>query len=256
MANISYEKNTAPNKHTVQKAIYKWISNNIKNKYPNILMLSGKYPEETLQLIKNQFSMAFIFAYERDQNIFNYIKTNTIDNLKKIAMPSLFELYNKDVMTAHNNYNIEDLDFCRTFLYKRRNDFNKIYNHDTIAQFQKRLLGMKHSQITAPKALIGTVSTRNGMGKEHTIKCLNSLCYVLGYTIETVDDLINDYSLGEFVPGSGCLHKNDGVYYAYEHKIKVKSLSNYVHDACTKMEIRMFTYTDTQPMLTFAIIFE
>ncbi len=256
MAKNGYTKSTAPNKHTVQKIIYKWISINIENQYPDILMLSGKYPGETLQLIRNQFKMAIIKAYEQDKNIFNYIKNNTINDLRKIVSPSLFWLYNEDIMTANNDYHIEDLDFCRTFFYDRRYNFNKIYNNDTIAQFQKRLLGMKHSRITKPKALIGTVSTRNGMGKEHTVKCLNSLCYMLGYTIETIDGLVNNYGNGEIIPESGCEHGNGGIYYAYEHQVKIKSLTNYVHDACTKMEIRIFTYTDTQPMLTFVIMFE
>jgi hypothetical protein len=103
----------------------------------------------------------------------------------------------------------------------------------------------------------GTVSTRNSNGKEYSKKCLSHILSVMGWEIESIDDEPYGYAKGSPVLGSGTIHANGGLYFAYEHDCKLKRVSHDLQKAsdAASVQMRMFTYNDSQPMLTFGFLY-
>ena len=263
MAKIIYDKedSKAVNKHLVQDTIYDWVA----KKYPyvgnSIILLAGKTPHASIKRTQKLSKYHFkVYLYEKNSEVYHYLKDNKIIediniSLAKAQIPRSAKLYNN----ASHSIKIQDLDFCSTWCQNRNRALSRMYiPSDVLNTIHNRLHYMK--QITLyDKVLIGTISTRNGVGKDHTIECLNDFCFQLGWNIVSVDGIKrgypDGYDKGIKLKGSGTIHGNGGKYYAYEHDIKTSPLKQYTKPV-NKFSIRLFTYTDTQPMLTFAIGFK
>lgn len=263
MGKIIYAKRNekAINKHVVQDIIYKWLGNHFK--LSSVILLAGKYPESCVKrVVENIKGYIMIYLYEQDYNLFSFIKNNSIDNIRENILKNKLQLklVRGNVLHAPTYARFQDLDFCRTwFKNKDRASENRKGPNDPITIFQNRLLSQKQADNKEYKTIIGTITPRNGFGKKHSVECLNSLCYILGAVITSVDGVrrgdISGYGKGERIKGSGTIHGNGGTYYAYEHKVLITPLMQSMDDA-QELEVRLFTYTDTQPMLTFVLLYK
>ena len=263
MAKIIYTKSNdeAINKHVVQNRIYKWLFSGGAFDSSSIILLAGKYPEAcVLRANKYIKGMGTIYLYEKNLELYYFIKTKILDNLtKKIKRSQYISLKGKNVRGAPNT-RVQDLDFCSTWFAERyRATLNNKKSDDVITIIQDRLhLQKQNIDDNKWRCMIGTISTRNGIGKSHTIKCLNSLCYQLGWAINSVDSIKfgsnKGYGKGNKINEGGTIHGNGYTYYPYEHKILLTPLSQYINDF-KDVRIKAFTYTDTQPMFTFAITY-
>lgn len=259
MAKIKYTKsNQCHNKHLIQDIIYEWISKETPS--PSALLLAGKYPKTCVTRASRILPrFASIFLYEKDYDLCQFIKNNSLDELKALVhkkRQSLF-LFNQDVRHASYNFPLQDLDLCSTFFSKRqRATINMKHDHDTISIIQNRLFFQQRKSLATWKTMIVTVTPRSGIGKTHTVECINSLCHQLGWTITYIDRMkrphYDGYGKGKYVDKSGAFHRNGGFYYAYEHSVDLEKLPVSL-DQTPELHLRMFTYTDTQPMITFVL---
>ncbi|MCK5609495.1 hypothetical protein KAR91_46910 [Candidatus Pacearchaeota archaeon] len=255
MAKGVFNKSQALNKRIVQEIIYKWISKKFGDrKFPTaIIILPGDNPLPSLLLYKKHFYKPIIHAFENSHKTFVRLKTKTFDKID-------FRLHNKNVKEAFDYMGFEDLDFCTNFFSKRTRRLPNLSHTDTFAILRRRLALMVTSTANFKhyKVFMFTVSLRNGLGKMSTVTCLESLIYLTGHKLDYIDGMDPDdprgYGEGNFLINSGCKHPNGKRYYAYEHDVLFKPSS----DLYSKrgLEMRMFTYTDGTPMLTFAMLFK
>jgi len=258
MAKGIFNKNEAPNKRQVQDIIYGQISKIFGERtWPTtIVMLPGSNPEPALRLYKKHFYKPIIHAYEKDFGLFYDLKEKTPSFKEFID----FRLNRKDVKDAHDGMSIEDLDFCTNLFADRRRRIPELSYKDTFTILRRRLAMRVTStaSINHHKAFMFSVSLRNGLGKTNTVACLESLIYLTGHKIYEIDGIDTEdprgYGKGHIVEGPGCLHKNGNTYHIYEHKISVLNPGD---DLFSKRElkVKMFTYTDGTPMLTFVMTF-
>jgi len=265
MARISYEKRTcAKNKDVVLDSIYSSLAEYAN--FSSIIMLSGKYPEHCVKRAIKYFSnMTRIVLYESDYPTYKYVSQSVIDKIRSDILKGrkFINIHNKNVLYADKLHSFQDLDFCSTFFAEKSRGWDNIkQQHDPITIFQDRLFYQRRMRFPKWKAMVGTVSPRNGLGKDHTISCIDSLCQLLGCTIVSVDGYSRTdtwseaYGKGKKLKDSGTLHGNGGYYYAYKHSVEVEFHHPSPLDAVKEIIVELYTYTDTQPMVTFSILYK
>jgi len=251
MSGRTYDKKKAPNKHKVLDIIYKDTSRTLRGVDSTILL--GSYPTKAVhRVIKYISRNNTINGWEVDEKTWAKLKQRgTFDKLLKIVN----EVGHRDCQLLLNNTNVrsgctnrfEDLDFCLCWTHKKQKSHHK--SNDPYAILTRRLYIQRH-YLSGPKAMVGTVSLRNGKGKAFSFKCLNDMLTVLGWNLLSIDGKDDGYNRGTRVPGSGSLRKDGRIFHAYEHNVEINRKD---FDAVDEVKMRMFTYTDTAPMLTFSI---
>lgn len=259
MAKKVYSKQYAPNKHLVQDYIYEWLGERFYGE--EVIILPGMHPEKAVERVTMFIKgKPVISAHEIDYKTADYIRENSYEHIQEDILQNgklgTFNVYWGNVSNAQANAAFQDLDFCSTWVksrYRAKNDCH--YSTDPIEIIKSRI--RKQKQIPNKwKAMIGTITCRSGIGKDHSMRCLQSICNEIGWTIKRVDYLLFPtlgYSRGRRMRGSGCLHSNGRIYYAYEHTTRIEPIEN--TESVKEAELRFFTYTDTQPMLVFALAF-
>jgi len=266
MSKGMFIKDDAPNKRIVQDIIYKWLSPfyKIKNYCMTIAMLPGYVPERSLEMYHKYFTIKslrrtwkpIIHAFERDMDTYTYLKQTQPFQAGRQQVD--FRLNPRNVRDAVIVHDLEDLDFCTNLFADRTRQYPNVMHIDSFSIIRKRLGTMVTStKKPARHSLMFTVSLRNGLGKESTTQCLRSLVYMLGWNIDYIDNRPpTSYGKGIMIEGSGRVHENGNKYYAYEHVVQLSSMAHCDPYAKRNVGVRMFTYTDGTPMLTFAITFE
>ncbi len=263
MAKKVYSKQHAPNKHLVQDHIYNWLGERFYGE--EVIILPGMYPEKAVERVTKFIKgKPVISAHEIDYKTADFIRVNSYqkiqENILKNGEFGTFNLYWGDVRNAESNAPFQDLDFCSTWVKNRNRARNEDhFLSDPIEIIKHRVMLQKENIPDKWKAMIGTITCRSGIGKYHSMKCLNSICNVIGWEIKKVDGWpyphYSGYSkYGSRLKGGGCLHPNGCVYYARKHSILIEPVTD--SKEINKAELRFFTYTDTQPMFVFALAFK
>lgn len=243
-----YTKRKAPNKHLVLNTIYKDISINLRSTNSTILL--GGYPVKAIRrVIKYISKNSVINGWELNNKTWMLLKQRcTFNKLFKIVRKmgsSKCKLLLNNANVMHGSVtNFEDLDFCLCWKRKKPTKANNPY---TI--FIKRLY-IQHHYLHGYKAMVGTVTLRNGKGKASSFKYLNNILSILGWHLVSIDGQTNNYGRGLRISKAKPQHTVSPIFHAYEHKIKIRRKSA---NAVNTVKMRMFTYKDTTPMLTFAL---
>jgi hypothetical protein len=257
MAKIIYTKkdDKTINKNVVLNTTYDWLAE--KDSFANILLLAGKYPEKCVtRALEKIKPLHYIYLYENSFNLYYHIKNNQMDTLRsKLGRYQYLFLRNEDVLKAPHDILLQDLDFCSTFFGSQyRASEHQKEKTDPIVIIQDRLHYQKRYSIGFWKAMMFTITPRRGLGKRHNIQCINSIVHQLGWNIKSIDYDTREYGRGRILPDSGARHNNGGIYYAYEHKVELEKLP-FNLDQANELEVKFMTYTDTQPMITFCLLY-
>jgi hypothetical protein len=256
MATGQYAKTKAPNKHLILNRIYMDIGRRLKNVDATILL--GQYPMNAVKRTAKHICVKFktIHGYEFNDATWNGLESKGIldrlvETLNKSGKKVKLLLNHTDVMNGKVN-RFEDLDFCATWTCSRTND--EPSRKDPISMMVMRLWA-QYTYLRGTRAITGTVTLRNGKGKEFSFACLNSLLGVLGWKLKTIGGLEGTYDTvnAKRISRKGTLHNNGFRFHAYEHDLEIERIKP---DGAKSVKMRLFTYTDTTPMLTFSIIYK
>lgn len=260
-----FTDSTAPNKQVVMKEMYHTVSKNIH--HVDAVILPSKYPFRPLRRLF-RFGLVGknnkIYGYETDKDIAlcwcdSTGKSSIYETEKRMKDAG----YPFSIKNGHANFRLGsvincpitqfmNLDFCSNWTCKR--DLSSMQDQkSSIFIFMCKLLEQKRYFPDKPKALLGTVSlwgTPNG--KSVSRMFLTSLVKAAstennGY-IKSIDYDGEEYGIGTKISTEGFLHNNGGIYHAYEHLVKLGCAEN--------VDLRMFTYNDGCPMLSFALLYK
>jgi len=261
MATGRYSKQIAPNKHNVLEVLYKQAGHHI-NHNANTTILLGEYPNIAIRRALGHIvgDNKVLVGYEISPKCWALLKGKKIfqnkgQMLRRCDKPDVSLYYIHGDVTWAPSTTFEDIDLCATWTCHKKEVKNTI-DDDSWKQYIRAAspvnllttrLAMQRRLKERKKVFMGTVSLRNGINKKFTYRCLNHILHVLGWTIADIDDVKDGYGKGNTLAGSSSVFVDKRKYYAKRHEVGIYPLYD-VENPVSHCSMKMFTYTDTQPM--------
>ena len=260
-----FTDSTSPNKQVVMKELYYTASKDIH--HVSAVILPSKYPFRPLRRLfrfgivgkNNQ-----IYGYETNRDValgwcISEGKTSIYETEKRLIAAG----YPFSIKKGHANFRCEsvlncqvtpfmDLDFCSNWTCKR--DVEKSIGMKESASyiFINKIKAQADAFPEQQKALLGTVSLwGTPKSKEVSFTILSELVNIASYgrgKLYSIDCDTIGYGVGTKISKDGFHHKNGGTYHAYEHDVELQNATN--------VKLRIFTYNDGCPMLSFVILYK
>ena len=263
-----YTKTTAPNKHIVLNRIYIYLNKRIHN--ADVIALMGEYPiaciKRIMKYIVRKNKTLTLMEIDR-ASIANVIKQGTLKKIETTFHKTKgkgveLHIINNDV-TYIPVQQVEDLDFCVGFVTKRNNVKKQWATGTENAELSKEdpanIIGYRlHYQrqhLSGTRAMLGTVCLRTGFGKKFSFRCLDYIVDHLGFRIKTIDGVYDGYGRGQRVSVKGAVSSDGSLHHAYEHVVELMQERKFDEHPVERCVMKLYTYKDTSPMLTFMIMY-
>jgi hypothetical protein len=269
-SSLGYNKKKAPNKHLVQNRVYR-IAAKYLPKTCDAVMLLGGQPEKALLrmnrcVVRNRGT---IYGYEYDEDVYRklvsdkwYARIQRLLNNGYKSKGIIDVIAVNDTVAHAPTCKFEDLDFCGAFLRHRKEALADYEKHGAVpvcrddpAMIIIDRLANQHNDLPGTKILTSNVTTRGGIGPKGHMGIINGIVNTIGWKLVSIDGNTDYFgaATGKRISTKGC-KLGTRTYHAYEHEVVVcRGGANIFSRPAKTCKVWMYTYNDTQNMLTLVI---
>jgi hypothetical protein len=266
----------AANKHNVLNVLYKQASHHVRNNADATILLGGRPGTTVIRALKHIVGdTKTLNGYEYDADTWQRLKdTMFLQNKNQMLRRQKktkvnLNYINADVTWAPST-TFEDIDLCSAWegygymaKYTSKKNWTNHIRAASGVNLMATRLAMQKQLKNKKKVFMGTICVWgspaiNKNVAAFSIKCLDHIVRVLGWTIADIDGVTDGYGKGKILPGSYSvirLKKGKSKFRAHRHDVKVYPLTDGAAEVVRNCKVKMFTYKDSTPMLTFMIMY-